>query len=36
MDGNYIAMFVALVIWIGLFLFLMRLDKKIKKLEKRS
>jgi CcmD family protein len=35
MDGNYIALAVTLVIWIGLFFFLVRLDKKIKKLEKK-
>lgn len=34
MDGNKITMFVTLVIWIGLFFFLYRLDKKVKKLEK--
>ena len=33
MDGNYIALVVTLVVWIGLFLFLMRIDKKVKKLE---
>jgi len=35
-DGNYIALIVTVVVWIGLFLFLMRLDKKVKKLEERS
>ena len=35
MDGNYIALIVTLVIWIGLFLFLIRLDKKVKRLEER-
>jgi CcmD family protein len=35
MDGNYIALAVTLVIWIGLFFFLFRLDKKIKKLEEK-
>jgi CcmD family protein len=35
MDGNYIALAVTLVIWIGLFFFLVRLDKKIKKLEEK-
>jgi CcmD family protein len=33
MDGNYVALGVTLAIWIGLFLFLMRLDKRVKKLE---
>jgi len=35
-DGNYIAMFVTLVIWAGLFVFLWRLDKKVRRLEERS
>jgi len=35
-DGNYIALIVTVVVWIGLFLFLIRLDKKVKKLEERS
>ncbi|UCC43845.1 MAG: CcmD family protein [Candidatus Zixiibacteriota bacterium] len=36
MDGNYVTMTVTLVVWVGLFIFLMRLDKRIKELEKRS
>ena len=35
MNGNYIALGVTLVIWIGLFLFLFGLDKKVKKLEEK-
>ena len=35
MDGNYIALFVTLVVWIGLFLFLWSLDKKVKKIEEK-
>jgi len=35
MDGNYIAMIVTLVIWVGLFWYLMRLDRRVKELEKR-
>jgi len=35
-DGNYIALIVTVVVWIGLFLFLMRLDRKVRKLEERS
>ncbi|MFQ6008150.1 MAG: CcmD family protein [Candidatus Zixiibacteriota bacterium] len=35
MDGNYIVLAVTLVIWVGLFFFLVRLDKKIKKLEEK-
>lgn len=36
MDGNYIAMIVTLVVWIGLFFFLMRLDKKVRQLEEKA
>jgi len=35
MDGNYVALMVTLVIWVGLFLFLVRLDKKVRKLEEK-
>jgi CcmD family protein len=35
MDGNYTAMIVSLVVWLGLFLYLMRLDRRIRKLERR-
>ena len=35
MEGNNITLIVTLVIWVGLFIYLMRLDKKVKKLEKR-
>ena len=35
MDGNYVAMAVTLAVWIGLFTYLMRLDKKVKKLEEK-
>ena len=35
MDGNYVAMIVTLVVWAGLFIFLVRLDKKVKKLEEK-
>jgi CcmD family protein len=34
MDGNYVALAVTLVIWVGLFFFLWRLEKRVKKLEK--
>lgn len=33
MDGNIIAMLVTLVIWAGLFFFLFRLDRRVRKLE---
>jgi CcmD family protein len=36
MDGNYIALGVALAIWIGLFLFLFRLDKRVRQLERKK
>ncbi|PWB75561.1 CcmD family protein [candidate division GN15 bacterium] len=36
MDGNYIVLGVTLAIWIGLFIFLFRLDKRVSKLEKKS
>ncbi len=35
MDGNYIALIVTLVVWTGIFVFLLRLDKKVKKLEEK-
>jgi len=35
MSSNYVTMIVTLVIWIGLFFYLLRLDRKIKKLEKK-
>ncbi len=35
MDGNYVTMVVTLVVWVGLFIFLVRLDKKVKKLEEK-
>ncbi len=35
MDGNYVAMIVTLVVWLGLFAYLWRLDRKVTLLEKR-
>ncbi|RKX22063.1 MAG: CcmD family protein [Candidatus Zixiibacteriota bacterium] len=35
MDGNYIALAVTLVVWVGLFYFIMSLDKSVKKLEEK-
>jgi CcmD family protein len=35
MDHNYIAMIVTLIVWLGLFLYLTRLDRRIRDLEKR-
>lgn len=36
MDSNYVVMIVTLIIWVGLFLYLFSLDRKVKKLEKRN
>jgi hypothetical protein len=36
MDGNYVALAVTLVGWIGLFLYLMRVDKRVKELTNRE
>jgi CcmD family protein len=36
MTSNYTAMAVTLVIWIGLFLYLIVLDRKTKKLEEKK
>ncbi|MGB7061636.1 MAG: CcmD family protein [Candidatus Zixiibacteriota bacterium] len=35
MTSNCVVMIVTLVIWIGVFLYLLRLDAKIKRLEKK-
>jgi len=35
MDGNYVALAVTLVIWVGLFFYVMGLDRKVKKLEEK-
>jgi CcmD family protein len=36
MDGNYVALAVTLVIWIGLFIYIMQLDKKVRKLKEKQ
>ncbi len=36
MDGNYVALGVTLMVWIGLFFFVLRVDKKVKRLEGKS
>jgi CcmD family protein len=36
MTSNYIVLFANLVIWGGIFLFLLRLDKKVRDLEKNK
>jgi len=35
MTSNHVVMIVTLVIWVGVFLYLLRLDVKVKKLEKK-
>lgn len=35
MDGNYVALGVTLAVWIGIFYFVMKLDGKVRKLEKK-
>jgi CcmD family protein len=35
MSSNYVVMIVTLVIWVGVFLYLLRLDAKVKKIEKK-
>jgi CcmD family protein len=36
MDGNYVALAVTLVGWIGLFAYLVRVDKRVKELTNRE
>ena len=33
MSSNYVAMIVVVVVWLGVFLYLLRLDRKIKNLK---
>ena len=33
MDGNYVALAVTLAVWIGLFFYLLKIEKKLKQLE---
>ncbi len=35
MSSNYVTMIVTLISWLGIFLYLLRLDKKIKELERK-
>jgi CcmD family protein len=35
MSSNFVVMIVSLFIWIGIFFYLLRLDKKIKDLKRR-
>jgi CcmD family protein len=36
MDANYVVMAVTLIIWAGLFGYLISLDRKVNRLEKRN
>ncbi len=36
MDGNYVTLAVTLAVWVGLFWFVFKLDRKVTNLEKRS
>nr|MBN2278865.1 CcmD family protein [candidate division Zixibacteria bacterium] len=36
MDVNFIVMLVVLIIWLGIFLYMFSLDKKLRKLEKKN
>lgn len=36
MSSNIVAMVVTLVIWIGVFLYVLRLDRRVTKLQKQS
>jgi CcmD family protein len=36
MDANYVVMAVTLIVWIGIFLYLVSLDRKVKRLEKKN
>jgi CcmD family protein len=36
MDANYIVMIAVFIIWTGIFLFVLSLDKKVKKLENKK
>ena len=35
LDGNYIALAVTLLVWVGLFFYVLGVDKKVKKLEEK-
>ena len=35
MTSNYAVMAVTLIIWVGLFVYLLRLDRKVKRLEEQ-
>jgi len=35
MSPNYVTLIVILIAWLGIFLYLLRFDKRVKKLEKK-
>jgi CcmD family protein len=35
MSSNYLAMIVTLLVWVGVFLYLLRLDRKVRRLYKK-
>jgi CcmD family protein len=36
LSSNFVAMIVTLIIWIGVFIYLLRLDRKVSRLERDS
>ena len=36
MTSNYAVMAVTIIIWVGLFVYLLRLDRKVKRLEEKK
>ena len=36
MEGNYVALAVTLVVWVGLFAYLVRLDRRVKELDRHE
>ncbi len=35
MSSNYVSMIVTIIIWIGVFVYLLRLDRKVERLRKK-
>lgn len=36
MDANYVAMAVTLIVWLGIFLYLLSIDRKVRRLEGKN
>lgn len=36
MDANYIVMAVTLIVWLGIFLYLLSIDRKVRRLEGKN